>query len=89
MYNTTIAETTQIIEIDLVRHGRHYFYNRRVNGVTDISGQSIGAARAAEIYHTNANEDHQYASGPAGDFNPDGPNWSWTVKQIVTEAVPS
>jgi hypothetical protein len=77
-----------LVEIDIIRNGRFYFYNRRINGTADIFGQRVTVDRAEEIYQTNAGEASQYATGPAGDFDPDGRDWSWTVR-LTGEAVPS
>jgi hypothetical protein len=92
MHNTTITQPRQIVEIMIVRHCHHYFYNRRVNGRSDVSGQPITRERAEQIYRNSADATDRIGSGPVGDFNPTPCEWSLSVRFIealATEEVAS
>lgn len=64
------------IQIQIVRDGSFYFYNRTEDGRIAVIGQRITADRAKDIYQAN---ETAIASG-AVTFEPGAYSWSWTSK---------
>lgn len=66
------------IEIDIMRDGNFYFYNRRESGVTVVDAQRVSGARARAIVAENA-ADVKYQTGNVrfdeGDYR-----FSWTAE---------
>lgn len=68
--------TTKQIQIQIVRDGQFYFYNRTENGRMVVLGQRISAERARAIYEANETE---LTSGTV-TFAPGSFSWSWTSR---------
>ena len=71
--------TATIVEIDLVRHDAHIFYNRRENGRSIVTGQRVPLDRARQIYEANQENDWQRRNGLVS-FDPAPGEWSWTTR---------
>lgn len=67
-----------IVEIDIARHESYYFYNRRLNGRSVVSGQRIAPERARGIVEANA--DAVQASTGEVDFSERPSTWTWTAR---------
>lgn len=77
---TTLVPT--IVEIDLVRHDAHIFYNRRENGRSIVTGQRVPLDRARQIYEANQENDWQRRNGLVS-FDPAPGEWSWTTRIAI------
>lgn len=73
-----VIEEPALVEVDVVRHESYYFYNRRLNGRSVVSGQRIAPERARAIVEANAGAP-QYATGDI-DFGERPCQWTWTAK---------
>lgn len=74
----SVTQKRTRIEIDIMRDGNFYFYNRRESGLTVVDAQRVSGARAREIVAENAAE-VKYQTGCVR-FDEGNYCFSWTAE---------